>query len=34
MMASTLDLRETILGAWNTNNRVTLFLCENLPGHL
>jgi hypothetical protein len=25
------DLRDTILAAWGTNNRVTVFLVENLP---
>src|SRR5467141_1952877 len=25
------DLRDTILAAWETNNRVTIFLVENLP---
>ena len=30
-MAELQDLQETILGAWNTNNRITLFLVENLP---
>jgi len=28
------DLRETILAAWRTNNRVTVFLVENLPSPL
>jgi uncharacterized damage-inducible protein DinB len=31
---SPLDLRQTILDAWNTNNRVTVFLVENLPSEL
>ena len=29
-----LDLRDTILAAWETNNRVTIFLVENLPAPL
>jgi len=28
------DLRDTILAAWETNNRVTVFLVENLPAAL
>ena len=28
------DLREAILAAWRTNNRITLFLFENLPADL
>jgi len=28
------DLRESILGAWRTNNRVTMELIERLPGSL
>ena len=28
------DLRESILGAWRTNNRVTIELIERLPGPL
>lgn len=28
------DLRDTILAAWRTNNRVTVFLVENLPSAL
>ena len=28
------DLRDTILGAWGTNNRVTVFLVERLPSAL
>lgn len=28
------DLRDTILAAWETNNRVTIFLVENLPAPL
>jgi uncharacterized damage-inducible protein DinB len=28
------DLRDTILAAWGTNNRVTVFLVENLPSPL
>ena len=28
------DLRQTILDAWNTNNRVTIFLIEHLPVEL
>jgi uncharacterized damage-inducible protein DinB len=30
-MPPPLDLRDTILNAWNTNNRVTIFLVEHLP---
>jgi len=33
-MSSPLDLRETILAAWRTNNRITLFLFERLPAGL
>ena len=33
-MPSPPDLRETILDAWSTNNRVTLFLFEQLPPDL
>jgi uncharacterized damage-inducible protein DinB len=33
-MPSPLDLRETLLDAWKTNNRVTVFLIENLPAGL
>jgi uncharacterized damage-inducible protein DinB len=29
-----LDLRDTILAAWRTNNRVTVFLVEHLPSEL
>ena len=29
-----MDLRETILDAWRTNNRVTVFLIEQLPEEL
>jgi uncharacterized damage-inducible protein DinB len=30
-MAQSLDLQETVLAAWQTNNRVTCFLFEQLP---
>src|SRR5258705_11847029 len=30
-MNSALDLRDTLLDAWRTNNRVTIFLVEHLP---
>ena len=30
-MTAVPDLRESILAAWRTNNRVTVFLVENLP---
>jgi uncharacterized damage-inducible protein DinB len=30
-MSSPPDLRDTILGAWKTNNRVTVYLIERLP---
>ncbi len=33
-MTSTLNLRESILDAWKTNNRVTIFLVEYLPAEL
>lgn len=33
-MSSPLNLRDTILDAWKTNNRVTIFLIENLPAEL
>lgn len=33
-MTSTPILRNTILDAWKTNNRVTVFLVENLPAEL
>jgi uncharacterized damage-inducible protein DinB len=33
-MSSTLDLRDVILSAWRTNNRVTIFLLEELPPDL
>jgi uncharacterized damage-inducible protein DinB len=33
-MASPPDLREAMLAAWRTNNRVTLFLFEHLPREL
>lgn len=33
-MPSTPNLRDTILDAWKTNNRVTVFLVENLPAEL
>src|SRR5436190_22936180 len=33
-MSSPLNLRDTILDAWKTNNRVTIFLLENLPAEL
>jgi uncharacterized damage-inducible protein DinB len=33
-MLARVDLRDTILGAWKTNNRVTIFLIEHLPAEL
>src|SRR5260370_17327900 len=33
-MKSALDQREMLLDAWRTNNRVTVFLFENLPAEL
>ena len=33
-MASPLSLRDTILNAWKTNHRVTVFLVEHLPAEL
>jgi uncharacterized damage-inducible protein DinB len=33
-MPSPLNLRDTILDAWKTNNRVTVFLVERLPAEL
>jgi uncharacterized damage-inducible protein DinB len=33
-MSSPPDLRDTILGAWKTNNRVTVYLIERLPAVL
>jgi uncharacterized damage-inducible protein DinB len=33
-MPSPLNLRDTILDAWKTNNRVTIFLMEHLPGEV
>src|SRR5258708_14100771 len=33
-MDSALDQRDTLLDAWKTNNRVTVFLVENLPDEL
>jgi uncharacterized damage-inducible protein DinB len=33
-MPSPLHLRDTILEAWKTNNRVTVFLVEHLPAEL
>src|SRR5438874_2116898 len=33
-MRSALDQRETMLAAWKTNNRVTVFLVEHLPDEL
>jgi uncharacterized damage-inducible protein DinB len=33
-MHSALDLRDTLLAAWRTNNRVTIFLVEHLPHEL
>jgi uncharacterized damage-inducible protein DinB len=33
-MPSPSDLRESVLDAWKTNNRVTVFLIEHLPGEL
>src|SRR5580658_8770486 len=34
MKATNSDLRDTILKAWKTNNRVTVFLVEQLPTEL
>src|SRR5258705_11952399 len=33
-MPSTLNLRDSILDTWKTNNRVTVFLIERLPAEL
>ncbi|MGH9747795.1 MAG: DinB family protein [Candidatus Acidiferrales bacterium] len=33
-MASAVELRDSILGAWKTNNRVTIYLVEHLPAKL
>jgi uncharacterized damage-inducible protein DinB len=33
-MASPVDLRDSILDAWKTNNRVTIFLVEHVPVEL
>lgn len=33
-MPAPVDLRDTILDAWKTNNRVTVFLVERLPAEL
>jgi uncharacterized damage-inducible protein DinB len=33
-MASSINLRDSILDAWKTNNRVTVFLIEHLPAEL
>jgi uncharacterized damage-inducible protein DinB len=33
-MSAVPDLRDSILGAWKTNNRVTTFLVEHLPAAL
>ncbi len=33
-MPPPLDIRDTILDAWKTNNRVTIFLVEHLPAEL
>ena len=33
-MSAPLELRDTLLNAWKTNNRVTIFLIENLPPEL
>jgi uncharacterized damage-inducible protein DinB len=33
-MSAVPDLRDTILGAWKTNNRVTTYLVERLPSAL
>lgn len=33
-MRSAFDQRDALLDAWRTNNRVTVFLCENLPAEL
>lgn len=34
VMNSTREQRDTLLSAWKTNNRVTIFLIENLPKEL
>src|SRR6266478_9749853 len=33
-MQSAIDQRDMLLGAWKTNNRVTVFLCEHLSPEL
>lgn len=33
-IAGGVELRDTILDAWKTNNRVTVYLVEHLPGEL
>src|SRR3979409_1561292 len=33
-MGTTIDQRDMLLAAWRTNNRVTVFLVENLPQEL
>lgn len=33
-MLSAVDQRESLPAAWRTNNRVTIFLIENLPKEL
>ena len=33
-MPSSIDLRDTLLNAWKTNSRVTIFLVEHLPAAL
>ena len=33
-MPSRVNLRDTILDEWKTNNRVTVFLVEHLPAEL
>src|SRR5271170_164167 len=33
-MPAPIDFRDTIFNAWKTNNRVTIFLIENLPREL
>jgi hypothetical protein len=33
-MKAALDLRDSLLAAWSTNNRVTVFLVDHLPDDL
>jgi uncharacterized damage-inducible protein DinB len=33
-MHSAIDQKDMLLGAWRTNNRVSVFLCEHLPDEL